>query len=58
MKVNPDVGDNVRVEVKLGRIDKVIRLNYRRNYTVVKVAFGKGPAKDFVSPPTKIGMVS
>jgi len=41
------------LEVELGRIDEVIRLNYRRNYTVVKVAFGKGPAKDFVSHPQR-----
>lgn len=46
-----NVGDKVRVGDKIGEI---IRIDYRGNSTVIKVAFDEGPAKDFVSPPTKI----
>ena len=51
MEVNLNIGDKVRVG---GRIGEVIRLNHRGNCTVVKIAFEEGPAKNFVSPPTKI----
>ena len=45
------IGDKVRVGNKMGEI---IKLDQRGKFTVVKVAFAEGPAKDFVSPPTKI----
>ncbi|PIV22587.1 MAG: hypothetical protein COS40_05625 [Deltaproteobacteria bacterium CG03_land_8_20_14_0_80_45_14] len=44
------IGDKVRVGDKIG---KIIRLNQRDSSTIIKVAFGEGPAKDFVYPPTK-----
>lgn len=45
------VGDKVRVGDRIG---EVIRLEQRGGSTIIKVAFEEGPAKDFVSPPTKV----
>lgn len=51
MESSLNIGDKVRVGDKIG---EVILLDLRSSSTIVKVAFEEGPAKNFVSPPTKI----
>ncbi|HEX9665296.1 MAG TPA: helicase, partial [Thermodesulfobacteriota bacterium] len=48
------IGDKVRVGEKIGEI---IKIDHRGNTSIFKVAFEEGPAKDFVSPPTKIDKI-
>ena len=45
------IGDKIRVGEKIG---EVIRVNRHGTSTIIKVAFEEGPAKSFVSPPTKV----
>jgi SNF2 family DNA or RNA helicase len=51
MEFTLKIGDKVRVGDKIG---EAIRLDQRGSSNIIKVAFGEGPAKDFVCPPTKI----
>ncbi|MBI4228564.1 MAG: DEAD/DEAH box helicase, partial [Deltaproteobacteria bacterium] len=48
------IGDKVRVGEKIGDI---IKIQHRGNASIFKVAFEEGPAKDFVSPPTRIDKI-
>ncbi|MBU1488011.1 hypothetical protein KKH56_08210 [bacterium] len=46
-----DIGDKVKVGERIG---EVIKIDHRPSASILKVAFCEGPARDFVSPPTKI----
>ena len=45
------VGDKVKVGERIG---EVVKIDHRPSASILKVAFCEGPARDFVSPPTKI----
>lgn len=45
-----NIGDRVRIGEKIG---EVVKIGVRGNATIIKVAFEEGPARDFVSPPSK-----
>lgn len=45
------VGDKVKVGERIG---EVVKIDHRPSASILKVAFEDGPARDFVSPPTKI----
>jgi len=49
-----EIGDRIRIGDKIGEI---IKIDPRANATIIKVAFEEGPARDFVSPPSKIEQI-
>ena len=45
------VGDKIKAGERIG---EVIKIDHRPSASILKVSFCEGPARDFVSPPTKI----